>query len=652
MPNEEGIEKILGEDGPFPAVLKHFKPRPGQQKMAALVELAMSMQDIAVVEAPSGSGKTLAYLVPILVSGKRAIISTANHYLQNQLLHHDIPLAQQALSNSSTVAVLMGRSNYLCPYYLNKNTQLDSGISFLIKAKLTTLSRQFRSGVNSAQLSLKLRQLRPYATTTTEECLGIGCPEYHACPYFRARDKAIVADIVVVNHSLLFSNQMMEVQQFSSILPRADVVVVDEAHRIAEFSQSVIGDSLSSWKLKEYCNDLLSAITTHANDQKAASVFVRQLLAAVDKLISTGALLGDFKRDQTFSVIEQIQSGLQSLAIWLEKVADREYTFKHLLIRNQLLQNKLKVIADDNSLYWLEGDGRFFAIRSIPRNFSEKIRKLITVCHSSWVFTSATLLVENSADCFFHAIGLDKTVCHQLASDFDHFKNARLYLPELAVTPDHDSYSALLVDKVLALLQAINGRILFLFTSYVALNRAAALLSEAKKKFSEGEDSRDCDLFVQGTSDNVHLIEQFKNCSQGILLGTGSFWEGLDLSSVSLSGVIIDKLPFSSPADPLVQLKTSELDEFGIDSFQEYLLPEAVIRLRQGCGRLLRRSTDKGVIMLADPRLHQKDYGAVFFDSLPKMKKVRNLNAIAQFMEVKEKLTTTEDANSLINNCE
>ncbi|MFT5580465.1 MAG: ATP-dependent DNA helicase DinG [Paraglaciecola psychrophila] len=629
-----GSDQLLSSAGPFARVLSAFTERPGQIEMAALLDSALAANSDIAIEAPSGSGKTLAYLVPLLRSSKKVIISTANHYLQQQLVQRDIPLAQRALASTRHIAVLMGRGNYLCPYYLEKYTGKYSELSISIKSQLTVLLQAYRHGRPLANMSGLIKRLKPYATSTSEECLGAQCSHYQSCPYVRARAKVLEADIIVVNHSLLFSDQVHREQQLATLLPQVDTVLVDEAHRLAEFSQSVVGDNISSAQLRRFCNDVLSVSTEYAGDQRAAIDFVRQLLAAIEKLQALSPGPQSAQREHTLPIIKQFEAGLKSVASWLYKVRDRHQHFAHLLVRNQQLIALLQRQQSDQVCCWIEGNGKNFVLRATAINLSASIKKLIAKSGSQWIFTSATLMVEKSAGNFLHSIGMPSIASHRVCSDFDHLANAHLYLPQLPVAPLHEDYSAYFVQQVLALLHLTQGRVLCLFTSHRALNKAAGLLTQAKETAlrAGGAGVADYALLVQGAVDNGELIKQFQHSQQALLLGSGTFWEGLDLSSAPLAAVIVDKLPFAVPLDPLIQQRTQQLSAHGIDSFQQFILPEAVIRLRQACGRLLRRSSDSGVIMLADPRLLQSDYGAVFLNSLPPMRRSSDLNSVAEFV--------------------
>lgn len=617
---------LLAEDGPFSELMPQFKPRSSQLYMANLIESAFLENQSKIIEAPSGAGKTLAYLVPMVLESRISIISTATHYLQDQLFKRDIPLVQKALGTKRRVAIMKGRRNYICPYYLEKHSHVDSGLSTASRSKLTRLLKLFNSRSSEELLQSLSKPLLSYATSTTEDCLGKSCPQYENCPFYDARKKSEKADIVVVNHSLLFADQVLREGQLTELLPKADLVVVDEAHRLAEFAQTLVGETLSSAQLNHYCRDAEKVIRKLARDQKPALEFVLQLRQALGKIVESAPALQPYQRHQHVAIVDQLIAGLLFFSGWLARVASRDVVLERLLIRNKSLRTKLEAIRQESGLCWLEVTRTGFSLKTVPIELSTRIQQLIFRNNSTWIFTSATLSVENKATNFSNSLGINEVPFFRTETEFNHLENARLYTPIIDVEPSNENYSKCLLDKVIPLLRVNSGRVLFLFTSHSALQKMASLLRGV-----EGYS-----LCVQGSMDNYQLIEQFRQKEHAILLGTGSFWEGLDLSTVPLTCVIIDKLPFASHLEPLVQLRSFDLDERGINSFSQYILPDAVIRLKQGCGRLLRRLSDRGVIMLADPRIHSMSYGSVFLNSLPRMKKSYDLESLTDFIRGEE----------------
>lgn len=627
--NSGSSAQLLGTDGPIARVLERFTPRVGQQRMAALVEAALLEKSSIVVEAPSGAGKTFAYLVPVIAHNKKVIISTATRQLQNQLYQQDIPLVQAALGSSRAVAVLKGRRNYFCPYYAEKYLHSEGLLPAALRAPMTVLWQRFRAsqhGELNRLLGKESSSLVPYATSSSEDCLGQGCPHYQRCPLIQARRRAQLADIVVVNHSLFFSDQVMRKEHFGELLPSVDAIVIDEAHRLAEFGQTIVGARLTSRQLDSFCRDAIDTLQRVAPELRQVRGFLHKLEHVLLKLRRFAPSIQGRESEQHIAVVDQLLKGFSSLASWFGEFAERDLELAELLIRTQLIVQKLSRIKHNEGLCRLQPSGRGFILKNVPIDLSSQVRELFLETNGSWIFTSATLSVGEKADRFKGALGLQELPFERVDSEINYRENARLYTPVLPVDPDHPDYSEHLVEKLIPLLELIEGRALILFTSHSALKRVASLL-RMQDKYT---------LFVQEADknalDNTRLVQQFKGCGRGVLLGTGSFWEGLDLAGIPLSCVVIDKLPFASPQDPLIKLRGQELLKYGVDSFQHYLLPDAVIRLRQGCGRLLRRVSDKGVIMLADPRLHNKSYGSVFVESLPAMQRANELEPLQHFL--------------------
>ncbi len=623
--------ELLAPGGLFERRWPDFYARPGQQQMAALVETAMDANQDLVIEAASGSGKTVAYLTPIIAKGQKAIISTASRYLQQQLFRQDIPRIKKILDRHLSVALLQGRSHYLCPYYLDKNLQADGSLGKQHHGILAHLAQRFRqTGIGDLDLLAPdlPNNLRRYVTSSRDDCLARQCPQYSRCPLMIARQKAQAADLVVVNHSVLFSDTVMRREQLGDLLPQADVVVVDEAHRLVDFAQTILGQRLSSRKLKQFLNDATHAVRTFAPEQRQLIQFITQIETGLTNLAQHIPPLEPYRREQHSQLIDQLIAAFDRLRKNLLPFKDRHQHLADLLVRCQLLIEKLRTINNPEDLCCVEGDQHSFMLQCIPAHLTAALTSVFSEASGSWVFTSATLSVAGSAQRFLNSLGLAEEIFNRVDSAIDYQQQAILYTPELSVEPDHQSYCSQLLQHLIPLLQLVNGRVLCLFTSYRSLNAAAQGLTG----------NIEYPLFIQNTSlehsagDNYRLIERFKAVPKGVLLGTGSFWEGLDLSGVPLAAVVIDRLPFAPPNDPLIQLRAADLENHGVNSFEQSMLPDAVIRLRQGCGRLLRRISDRGVIMVADSRLHNRSYGEVFIDSLPAMEQVNSLESLQPFL--------------------
>ena len=631
--NQEYISSAdkLSSDGVFDTQWQAFSPRTSQQRMAAIIDESIVKQQTVVVEAPSGSGKTLGYLVPVLSQPKRAVISTASRYLQQQLYKVDIPLAQKILGSNRSVTLLQGRRHYLCPQQLDKNLRVDRGLEERLQRQLVQILQRFReTGMGEvAKLVPNLdRSIAMLVTSSTEDCLGKHCPKYSVCPLYKVRRKAENADVVIVNHSLLFTDQMNRQERLGELLPSADVVVVDEAHRISDYAQTIIGQRLTSKKLTSFVTDMKSAINRLAPEQLPLKASLQNLTQGIDTVSNNLSKMHVYKQEDYRALIKQLVARFIGLQSHLRQLQERDHALVELSMRIQLLIIKLRSVNHDNGLSWIQSVSNGFIIQSIPLRMSVLLKELFSEVGGSWIFTSATLSIGNNSEKFLASLGLDAPSFYRLDSEIDHRLQARLYTPQLSLEPDHPNYNNDLMDNALPLLTSIKGRVLFLFSSYQALTVAAQYLLgyDAGPIFVQDADSR------RNRDDNYRLVESFRQSARGVLLGTGSFWEGLDLSGVSLQAVIVDKLPFAVPSDPLVQQRCQELADHGVDSFEHLLLPQAIMRLQQGCGRLLRSVTDRGVIMLADPRIHSREYGPLFISSLPPMEQVYSLSDLQPFI--------------------
>ena len=642
-PSSTSSADLLATDGLFAQFWPAFSPRSGQLQMAGLVEAAIAAKESVVIEAASGSGKTIAYLTPVIAKGQKAIISTASRYLQQQLYRQDIPRIQQILGSDIRIACLQGRNHYLCPYYLEKNLQADTALGQKQHQALSHLAQRFRQTGNGELDSLAPElpvALRRYVTSSRDDCLGKECAQYSRCPLMKARQKAQDADIVVVNHSVLFTDAVMRREQLGDLLPEADVVVIDEAHRVADFAQNIVGRRLSSRQLKQFLSDTASALRLYAPEQRQLLAFIQQIEHGLENLSNHLPSMDPYIREQHCQIIDQLAAALQRLHKNLRPFKQRHQDLADMLVKSRLMHTSLQAITEAEGLCCLQGSKHSFMLQSIPRDLAPAVKSLFAEASGSWIFTSATLSVAGSPQRFLQSLGLERCAFHQLESAINYQQQAVLFMPELTVLPDHPDYSVQLLEQLIPLLAAVKGRVLCLFTSYQSLNAVGQGLLKAKI---------DCPLFMQqsnvdmpsGGADNYRLIKRFKEAPTGVLLGTGSFWEGLDLSGIPLAAVVIDKLPFVPPTDALLQLRSAELEHHGINSFEQTTLPDAVIRLRQGCGRLLRRISDRGVIMLADPRLRSKAYGEVFINSLPAMAQVSTLESLQPFLNPHD-ITTGE----------
>ncbi len=629
------IHTILSADGPFAALIPGFAPRVQQQELAAAVAAALENQDVFIAEAGTGTGKTFAYLVPALLSGQKVIISTGTKNLQDQLFHKDLPLVRQALGVPVEVALLKGRANYLCLHRME--LALTEG-QFRSRSEVTDLQRvrewsgRTRSG-DIAELTELAEDapLWPQVTSTGDNCLGSECARYDDCHLTLARRRAQEADVLVVNHHLLFADMALKGEGFGELLPGANAFILDEAHQLPETASNFFGTTVSGNQLLELARDTIAEDLREAGEsgrlRSAAEHLektVKDLRLAFGMEQRRGAWREIAQRPGFQAALNEVDAALKELHAQLKPLASRGKGLESCLRRCEEAMLRYAQVSRDapgGQIHWYETHTRSFSLNLTPMDVAELFQAQVQARPCAWVFTSATLAVGDSFEHFTHRLGLQEAKTHRWDSPFDFARQALLYVPPDMPEPNSHDYTAAVVEQSLPVLEASRGRAFLLFTSHRALQEAATLL----------EGRIDYPLLVQGQMPRSRLLEQFRALGNAVLLGTGSFWEGVDVRGEALSCVIIDKLPFASPGDPVLQARIEVMREQGGNPFMEYQLPQAVITLKQGVGRLIRDVNDRGVLMLCDPRLGTKSYGRVFIDSLPPMSKTRKLEVVQRF---------------------
>lgn len=626
--------ELLGDDGPLAQHVPGFSPRQEQQQMATAVAAAIDNQDKLIVEAGTGTGKTFAYLMPVLYSGQRVIISTGTRHLQDQLFNNDLPKVREALQVPVKTALLKGRSNYLCHHRLALAT--DEGR--LPAKQLHELERvrawsaRTRSGdiAGLGEVS-EHSPVWPRVTSTADNCLGQECDYFRDCFVVRARRAAMEADVVVINHHLLFADMALKEEGFGELLPGVDAVIIDEAHQLPEVASLFFGTSVSSHQLLDLGRDIQLEHVREAGDMtelpeaaQRLEHIVRQLRLALggqDRRAAWEAVEGN--ADVTASLAE-LAAGLEQLVDWLQVASERGKGLESCWQRARVLQERLLQFQQESavdSIQWFETRRRSFRLNQTPLDVAPAFSRALEVLPATWVFTSATLAVGSSFEHYAARLGLDAAQTLQLDSPFDYSRNALLYLPQHMPEPNAREYTRTVVERAREVLAASAGRAFLLFTSHAALREAASLL----------EDDFDYPLLVQGSKPRNELLEEFRQLGNAVLLGTSSFWEGVDVRGEALSCVIIDKLPFASPGDPVLQARIDAMRTQGRNPFMEYQLPQAVIALKQGVGRLIRDVDDRGVLVICDPRLQSRSYGRVFLGSLPDMPVIREAGPLHDF---------------------
>ncbi|MCK5917300.1 MAG: ATP-dependent DNA helicase [Cocleimonas sp.] len=628
---------LLGVDGPLATEIDNFQARPQQQEMADAVAVAIQNNSTAIIEAGTGVGKTFAYLAPALASGGRIIISTGSKTLQDQLFLKDLPLVKKALKSSSKTALLKGRANYLCLHRLQRSqaeAQFKDRRSIAHIQRIADWAVITRVG-DVSELNSVPRDAEVWSsvTSTADNCLGKECEDYTDCYVALARKKAQEADVVVVNHHLFFADMALKEEGFGELLPSANAVILDEAHQLPEIASTFFSDVLSSRQILELSRDILAESLVNASDMPT----LRDSLRELDKCVADLRLAMDKPglREPWYKIstkpaiqkeMQHLDEILTELLNIMEHAAERSKELDSCFERLVDLNNKLNRLNNpkENTVQWYETFTRSFSLISTPLDIAEPFKKQLETWQCAWILTSATLAVQQSFDHFTRRIGMDQPAELLLDSPFDYWHHGLLYAPPNMPEPQQHDFVESVVEAALPVIKAAGGRTFMLFTSYRALNEAAELL----------EDEIEYPILVQGDSSQADMIEKFRDFGNAVLLGTSSFWEGVDVRGAALSCVIIDKLPFASPGDPVLEARIKAIREGGGNPFGEYQLPQAVIALKQGVGRLIRDDNDKGVLMICDPRLRTKSYGKTFLASIPRVPRTSKQEDVERFFKV------------------
>jgi len=629
------ISALLGADGPFARDLPNFLPREAQQTMARAVQHAIAERDTLIAEAGTGTGKTYAYLVPALLSGDRVIVSTGTKALQDQLYFRDLPRVRSVLGTHVKTALLKGRANYLCLYRLDQTVREGATFDRAQAAQLASIrawSARTRRGDRMELAEVpEESSLWPRVTSTPENCLGVECPFYDDCHVIKARRDAQEADIVVVNHHLLFADLALKQEGFGEILPGAQAFILDEAHQIPELAGQFFSRSVSARQLTELaqdslneCNGITGAIGAVLEPVEALQDAVRRLRLTLDPLPQRGPFHVIESHANVREAMHDVRELIAALADVLASQAERSRGFANVYERASALSERFDRIAEgagEQDVRWYELFPRGFALHATPLDLAAPLRGLRELTQAAWIHTSATLSVAGDFGHFARQLGLDDPHTLSLESPFDYPEQALCYLPPGLPDPAARDYTERVIDAVMPVLEASHGRAFLLFTSHRALRRAADLLRERVP----------WPLFVQGDAPRHRLLEEFRASGHGVLLGAASFWEGVDVQGEALSVVVIDKLPFAAPDDPVLQARLEALEQSGINPFMGWQVPSAVIALKQGAGRLIRDVRDRGVLVLCDPRLTGKGYGKLFLASLPPMPRTREITDVQAF---------------------
>ncbi|MFC3395694.1 ATP-dependent DNA helicase [Brenneria rubrifaciens] len=626
-------------NGALAKAISGFKPREPQRQMAQAVIQAINSKQAVVVEAGTGTGKTYAYLAPALRSKKKVIISTGSKALQDQLYSRDLPTVAQALKYKGKLALLKGRSNYLCLERLEQQSLAGGDLSPQTLSELVRLrgwaSETTEGDVTTCNGVAEDSPVWPLVTSTNDNCLGGDCPRYKECFVVKARRKAMDADIVVVNHHLYLADRVVKESGFAELIPESDVVIFDEAHQIPDIASQYFGQQLSSRQLLDLAKDIIIAYRTEVRD-------AAQLQKSADRLSQSTQdfrlALGDPGfRGNLRDVLSQ--PALQHTLVLLDDALELCYDVAKLSLgrsalldaafeRATLYRNRLKRLRDVRQpgySYWYECNSRHFVLALTPLSVADRFRELMKEKQAAWVFTSATLSVNEQLKHFTDRLGLDEASTLLLPSPFDYARQALLCVPRYLPETNQPGAARKLAALLRPLIEANQGRCFMLCTSHQMMRDLAA----------EFRATLTLPVLLQGETGKSQLLSQFVSAGNALLVATSSFWEGVDVRGDALSCVIIDKLPFTSPDDPLLKARIEDCRLRGGEPFDDVQLPDAVITLKQGVGRLIRDTDDRGVLVICDSRLVMRPYGAVFLNSLPPAPRTRDMAQVIEFINQK-----------------
>lgn len=634
------VTAVFAPEGALSKALPGFQPRPAQQQMAAAITQLQKAGEQLVVEAETGTGKTFAYLAPALLQSGKVILSTGTRNLQEQLFHRDLPQLRAALAPRKVAALLKGRSNYLCLNRMEQVIRYPGEVDSEILAQLQII-RDWANRTKTGDLG-EIAELAedspalPRVTSTIDNCLGRECPQYEDCYLVKARKEALEADIVVVNHHLFCADLVLKDTGFGELIPAADLIVFDEAHQLPDIASQYFSETVSTRMIVDLCKDLQLLYRTEVRDARPLSQIADQLERSARDLRLTFAVDPERGNWRDALATEQTGVAVQRLADMLQRALDicrnllgRSKELDQCYERLDLIHKRWQLLQNTQVTgysYWYETTPRHLSVHRTPLSVAEPFGRQLEAQEARWVFTSATLTVNGSFTFFNQRLGLGLTPAklHTLVLDspFDFQKQALLCLPRYLPEPNSRDMSQALVQLVEEVVAANHGGTFVLFTSHRMLQLVAKALRNDTDRL----------VLVQGTSSKRELLNQFVAAENAVLLGTSSFWEGVDVRGDALRCVIIDKLPFSSPDEPLLQARVEDCRLKGEDPFAAIQIPQAVIAMKQGAGRLVRDVNDRGVLIICDNRMVTKQYGQTFIASLPPMQRTRSLAKALEFL--------------------
>ncbi|WP_420993852.1 ATP-dependent DNA helicase [Cupriavidus sp. 30B13] len=663
------LATIFARTGTLAQAIDGYRPRDAQERMAAAVAGAIEASDTVIVEAGTGTGKTFAYLVPAMLWGGKVILSTGTKNLQDQLFLRDIPTVRRALNVPVSVSLLKGRANYLCHYHLERaeaQGRLASRQDAAWLREIASFAKVTASGDKAELASVpENAPVWQLVTSTRDNCLGTECPHYKECFVMRARKEAQQADIVVVNHHLFFADVVLRDTGMAELLPAANTVIFDEAHQLPETATLFFGESLSTSQLLEIARDTVAEGLSHARDAadwvriaaplERAARDLRLAFSKDNVRLAVSQVEADPRISKPFfETLDALESALADFVALLESQAERAESLEQCHRRAVELEQRLAAWRSEaqaapkpapaggegadaatpeaafgpDTVRWVEVFSHTVQLHRTPLSIAPIFTRQREGHPRAWVFTSATLSVKGNFSHYAAQLGLDKEKSLTLPSPFDYAEQGLLYVPRDLPAPQSPQFTDAVVQAALPLIEAAGGRAFLLCTTLRAVQRASDLLYDA---FAER--GLELPLLVQGQASRTELLDRFRELGNAVLVGSQSFWEGVDVRGEALSLVIIDKLPFAPPDDPVLAARMEVLQKKGMSPFAAHQLPHAVITLKQGAGRLIRSETDRGVLVICDTRLVEKPYGRQIWQSLPPFKRTREADTVIHFLE-------------------
>lgn len=660
------VRETFAPGGLLSRAVDEFKSRDGQTDMAMAIARTIEDGGVLVVEAGTGIGKTFSYLVPVLLSGTRVLLSTATKTLQDQLFGRDLPLLSKALGLPVRAALLKGRASYLCPHRLDlarQNSNFENRVALRTLARIEEWAQLTRGGDLAELPGLDERSpVIPLVTSSRDNCLGSQCPRLRDCHVNQARREALAADVVVINHHLFFADLAVRESGMAELLPTVQTVIFDEAHQLNETGVQFLGKQLTTGQLLDFARDLLAGGLQHARglcDWQTLAADTER--AARDLRLVVGRHSPGAKLRWVGAVPEQLsvaewQDALDLLQVACTRALQALGTVSEVAPELVRLSERVGGFIEQleffsspcalDSVRWLDVGTQLRLVES-PLDIAERVRTLVGAplgeegLQRSWIFTSATLGDDARLSWFTESCGLGEAAILKVGSPFDYATQAALYVPRHLVKPSDSGHSAQVADFAASAAAAIGGRTLVLTTSLRALHAVSEAL---QRQFT---DSTGLQILVQGQQPKRQLMERFRRSDRSgeagcILVASASFWEGVDIPGEALQLVIIDKLPFPAPNDPLVEARSKRLEASGRSVFNSYFVPEAAIALKQGAGRLIRRESDRGILVVCDTRLAVMGYGRRLLNALPPMRRISSEEEFTEALEALTRTSTTD----------